>query len=510
MGFGTIDGFIVAGYLAAVTLLGLLTGGTQKGPSEYFLGGRDIPWWAACFAIVATETSTLTFISIPGLAYLTNLNFLQVTLGYLAGRIAVSFLFLPSYFRGELVTAYQFLGERFGQRARRTASVTFMFTRVLADGVRLFATAIPLAILLRGSEAWSSWSQEEIYVVSIVVMAGLTFAYTTIGGIRAVIWTDVVQMVIYLGAAIAAGVLLAGMIPGGWEGAARLAAPLGKLEIFRAGAQGGGGFFSDPYTLAAGLAGGMTLSMASHGTDHLIVQRLLTVRTLAGAQRALVWSGVIVIAQFVVFLAVGILLFAYYAGAPLADLGVIKADEIFPKFIIERMPSGLSGLIIAGLLAAAMSTLSGSVNSLASATYADIYLARARHPVPPGRQLTLSRRFSVLWSAVLVAVAIFFIYAGSKVLVEIALGVASFTYGGLLGLFLLGRFSTRVREREAIIAFFAGIAVMAVIVNSGAVGWTWFTLAGGSVTILTGLALGRMGGNPAGSRPATEEPDAAR
>jgi SSS family solute:Na+ symporter len=511
MGFGTVDYFIVAGYLAAITLLGFLTGGRQKSSSDYFLGGKDIPWWAACFAIVATETSTLTFISIPGLAYLTNLNFLQVTLGYLLGRIIVSFLFLPSYFRGELSTAYQYLGERFGQRARRTASVTFLFTRVLADGVRLFATAIPLAVLLRGSPGWSSWSPGEIYILSIVIMASLTFAYTAVGGIRAVIWTDVVQMVLYLGAAVAAGFVLNGMIPGGWEAAARSVAPLGKMELFRTGASGAAaGFFSDPYTLAAGLVGGMTLSMASHGTDQLIVQRLMTVKKLPGAQRALIWSGVIVIVQFTIFLGVGLLLYAYYGGASLSDLGVLKADEIFPKFIIERMPSGLSGLIIAGLLAAAMSTLSGSVNSLASVTYADLYAPRAGAGVPVDRQVSLSRRFTLLWSVVLVGVAIFFIYAGSKVLVEIALGVASFTYGGLLGLFLLGRLSRSVGEREAIMAFFAGIAVMAVVVETGAVGWTWYTLIGATVTIATGLLMGSLSGKRPGNEHQREGPDAHR
>lgn len=507
MGFGTLDYLIVAVYLGAITLLGLLAGGKQRDSSDYFLGGRNIPWWAACFAIVATETSTLTFISIPGLAYLTNLNFLQVTLGYLAGRIVVSFLFLPAYFRGELSTAYQFLGERFGPRVRRTASVTFMLTRVLADGVRLFATAIPLALLLRASPAWASWSPEAIYIASIVVMALLTFAYTTVGGMRAVIWTDVVQMLIYLGAAVAAGLLLIDMIPGGLGAALASAAPGGKLEVFRIGA-GTAGFFSDPYTLAAGLAGGMTLSMASHGTDQLIVQRLLTVKTLPGAQRALIWSGVIVMFQFAIFLFVGLLLYAYYGGAPLADLGVLKADEIFPKFIIERMPTGLSGLIIAGLLAAAMSTLSGSVNSLALVTMADIYLPRARAPVTGERQLALSRRFTLLWSTVLVGVAIFFIYAGSKVLVEIALGVASFTYGGLLGLFLLGRLSRRVHGDEAVIAFFTGIGAMILVVQSGAVGWTWFTLIGGGVTIATGLLLGLRSRGPAGHDRLPEDPHA--
>jgi SSS family solute:Na+ symporter len=326
--------------------------------------------------------------------------------------------------------------------------------------------------------------------VSIVMMACLTFAYTTIGGIRAVIWTDVVQMALYLGAAVAAGVVLDGMIPGGWETAARFTASTGKMELFRTHASAAaGGFFADPYTLAAGLAGGMTLSMASHGTDQLIVQRLLTVKNLAGAQRALIWSGVIVIVQFTIFLSVGLLLFAYYGGASLADLGVLKADEIFPKFIIERMPSGLSGLIIAGLLAAAMSTLSGSVNSLASVTYSDLYASRAGAVLNAGRQLAISRRFTLLWSVILVGVAIFFIYAGSKVLVEIALGVASFTYGGLLGLFLLGRLSRRVGETEAIAAFFTGIAAMVAVVASGAVGWTWYTLIGGGVTITGGMII---------------------
>ena len=495
MGFGTIDVFIVVGYLAAVTLVGVFTGGKQTGASDYFLGERNIPWWAACFAIVATETSTLTFISIPGLAYRGNFNFLQVALGYVVGRIIVSFLFLPSYFRGELSTAYQFLGERFGARARRTASVTFMFTRVLGDGVRLFATAIPLAILLRGSAMGAAWSQEGIYIVSIIVMAGLTFAYTTIGGIRAVIWTDVVQMVIYLGAAVAAAVILAGSVPGGWEGAMGLAASENKLELFRTGAVGA--FFADPYTLAGGLLGGMTLSMASHGTDHLIVQRLLTVKSLPGAQRALIWSGVIVFAQFALFLLIGILLYAHYGRLSIADLGLVKADEIFPKFIIEEMPTGLSGLIIAGLLAAAMSTLSGSVNSLASATFSDLYQPRAGGVISPERQLSLSRRFSVAWSVVLTVVAVFFIYAGSNVLVEIALGVASFTYGGLLGLFLLGRLNVgrlRVREGLAIAAFFVGIGVMVIVVSSGAFGWTWFTIIGASTTVLCGVVLGAVTG----------------
>ncbi len=494
MGFGTVDWIIVVAYLAIVTLVGILTRGGQHTSSDYFLGGKNIPWWAACFAIVATETSTLTFISIPGLAYLTNLNFLQVTLGYLLGRIIVSFLFLPAYFRGELSTAYQYLGERFGDRARRTASLTFVFTRVAADGVRLFATAIPLAILLKGARITAGWGQEPVYIVSIVLMAALTLLYTYVGGIRAVIWTDVIQMFVYLIAAVAAGIILAGRIPGGFDGILAAAAPAGKLELFRTSLPPGG-FFSDPYTLAAGLVGGMTLSMASHGTDQLIVQRLLTVRSVTGAQRALIWSGVIVIAQFAVFLFIGLGLYAFYGGVSLSGLAVLKADEIFPKFIIEEMPSGLSGLIIAGLLAAAMSTLSGSVNSLASVTLGDFTLPRFGGEMPPERQLSRSRMFTMMWTAVLVGMAVFFIYSGSKVLVEIALGVASFTYGGLLGLFLLGRLVRHVDERRAIIAFFAGIGTMIVVVTWSGIGWTWFTIIGALVTVSTGWVLSRFGGS---------------
>lgn len=496
MGFGTLDYFVVSAYLVSITLFGVLVGGRQNSTTDYFLGGKSIPWWAACFAIVATETSTLTFVSIPGLAYLTNLNFLQVTLGYIVGRIAVSFLFLPAYFRGEMSTAYQYLDTRFGPGARRTASVTFIFTRVVADGVRLFATAIPLALLLKGPLSAYGWPQEEVYVVAIVAMAGLTLVYTYIGGMRAVIWTDVVQMVVYLGAAIAAAIILAGRIPGGWEEALRAAAPEGKLEIFSTAAAGSvGEFFSRPYTLLASLIGGMTLSMASHGTDQLIVQRLLTVRSLPGAQRALIWSGVVVMIQFTVFLLIGILLYAFYGGLSLDGLGLLKADEIFPMFIIENMPSGLSGLIIAGLLAAAMSTLSGSVNSLAAVTLIDIYTPFFGAKRSARDQLSLSRRFTLFWTVILVLVAVFFIFSGSRVLVEVALGVASFTYGGLLGLFLLGRINRRVRQREAIVAFSAGILVMIFVVSFTSVGWTWYTVTGGLITIATGTLLTLAGGN---------------
>ena len=490
MGFTSLDYLIVVLYLLGIAIFGVLTGGKRRTTHDYFLGSKEIPWWAVCFAIVATETSTLTFISIPGLAYLTNLNFLQVTFGYLLGRIVASFVFLPAYTRGELQTAYGFLSQRFGPKTRNVASITFMFTRLVADGVRLFATAIPLAILLRGWQSLTVFSNEQIYIFSIVIMALMTLVYTYIGGVRAVIWTDVVQMFIYLAGAIIAAVVILQDLPTGLSSMLTAAKPAGKLAVIYLGLDKSlSEFFASPYTLIAGIVGGAFLSMASHGTDQLIVQRLLTVKSLRDSQRALIGSGIIVIIQFGIFLLIGILLYAYYRGMSLADLGVSKADEIFPKFIIERIPTGLSGLIIAGLLAAAMSTLSGSVNSLASATMLDIYKPYFGKNNSEAKDFLLSRIITLLWAGLLVGMAIFFIYSGSKVLVEIALSVASFTYGGLLGMFLLGVLVKKAKQGDAIIGFVIGILTMIYVVASGKIGWTWFTLIGSGVTILVGTLV---------------------
>jgi SSS family solute:Na+ symporter len=494
MGFGTLDFFIVGFYLLAITAIGLLTGGKQSSANEYFLGGKNIPWWAVSFAVVATETSTLTFISIPGLAYLTNLNFLQVTFGYVIGRSIVSAIFLPRYIQGELQTAYAFLANRFGPKARNVASVTFMLTRVVADGVRLFATAIPLAIILRSWEAMSSVTNEQIYVVSIVVMAVLTLVYTAIGGVRAVIWTDVVQMFIYLVGAVAAVGVILGELQTQGRAFSLSVVPEGKFSIFNFAWSSVADFFRSPYTFVASVLGGTFLSMASHGTDHLIVQRLLTTKTLRDSQKALVTSGFVVVLQFAIFLFIGLLLFVFYNGSTLTDLGLLKADELFPKFIIEHMPTGLSGFIIAALLAAAMSTLSGSVNSLASATMNDIYKPYFGRTMSSGREVSLSRLFTMLWAVLLIGTAIFFIYNGSKVLVEIALGVASFTYGGLLGMFLLGVLTKKTEELDSIIGFIAGIVVMIFVVSSGWFGWTWYILIGSGVTIGVGSVVSFLKG----------------
>lgn len=471
----TFDYLIILSYLIGVALIGIFSGGKQKSIKDYFQGSKSVPWWAVCFSIVAAETSTLTFISIPGLAYVANLNFLQVTFGYLLGRIIIAFVFLPAYEKGELKTAYTFLENRFGGKTRSFASIVFLFTRIAADGVRLFATAIPLKLMLDIS-----------YPTAIAIIAFIALVYTYTGGVKGIIWVDVLQMFIYIIGAIISGIYLLNLIPGGWETVVATAAKSNKFSIFNLGFDKGfSGFFSQPYTLIGGLIGGAFLSMASHGTDQLIVQRLLSTKSLKDSKKAIITSGIIVIMQFAIFLVVGVLLYVYYGQLD------IKSDAVFPKFIIEVLPSGLFGFIIAGLLAAALSTLAGSISSLSSSSMMDLFLPFFGKNINENKQLTISRYFSIFWAFVLVGVAIFFMNT-SQAVVELALSIASFTYGGLLGTFLLGILVKNAKQEDALAGFVAGIFVMISIISLKLVAWTWFTFIGVSATLFIGGLLSKL------------------
>ena len=471
----TLDYIIIIVYLIGVAAFGIISGGKQKTVKDYFAGSRSVPWWAVCFSIVAAETSTLTFISIPGLAYIANLNFLQVAVGYLFGRIAVAYLFLPAYDKGELKTAYTFLEKRFGGKTRSYASIVFLFTRTAADGVRLFATAIPLKLML-----------DINYPVAIIIIAMVSFIYTYTGGMKGIIWVDVVQMFIYLGGAILAGIFILHLLPDGWKTVVNAASTGNKFNIINLGFNKGiAGFFSQPYTLIGGLVGGAFLSMASHGTDQLIVQRLLSTRNMKDSQKAVIGSGVIVIIQFAVFLVLGVMLYTYY--------GTInaKSDEIFPMFIINVLPAGVTGIIIAGLFAAAMSTLAGSMSSLASSTVHDLYIPFLGKDIDEAKKLKVSRVFTVLWAVMLIFAALFFMNT-SRAVVELALSIASFTYGGLLGTFLLGVLNKKAKEKEALSGFTVGILTMIVVISLKIVAWTWFTLIGVIATLFVGTLLSRF------------------
>jgi len=465
----SIDYIIIIVYLIAIAAFGIISGGKQKTTIDYFSGSKTIPWWAVCFSIVAAETSTLTFISIPGLAYLTNLNFLQVTFGFLLGRIVVAYVFLPAYDKGGLKTAYTYLEDRFGKKTRSFASIVFLFTRTAADGVRLFATAIPLKLMLDIS-----------YPTAIIIIAIFSLIYTYTGGLKGIIWVDVIQMFIYIGGAIIAGIFIINLLPNGMKSVFDAADSANKFSVLNLGFSAGlKNFFSNPYTLFGGIFGGMFLSMASHGTDQLIVQRLFATKNLRDGQKAVIGSGIIIVIQFTIFLILGVMLYAYYGSIN------VKSDEIFPMFIIKVLPAGVTGIIIAGLFAAAMSTLAASMSSLSSSTILDLYLPFTKKKLDENKKLKYSRLVTVFWAILLIFSAIFFMET-SKAVVEIALSIASFTYGGLLGTFLLGIFVKNAKQNTALFGFSMGIITMTIIISFHLVSWTWFTLIGVFATIIFG------------------------
>lgn len=487
MGFSTIDILIVVVYMAASAAVGAWIGRKQKNTTDYFLGGRQIPWFAVTFSIVATETSVLTFISIPAVSYQGNMTFIQIALGYIVGRALVALIMVPAYYRGEINTAYHFLGERFGQKMRNTASITFMITRILADGVRLFATAIPLALIIKGSGAFSGLSDSQFYALSILLIGLMTIIYTYVGGIRSVIWMDVAQMAIYLCGAILAGIIILGKLPHGFQTVIQWATADDKLKWFYPGSDlSFSEYIKQPYTFFTALVAGAIFSLASHGTDQLIVQRILTCKNKAAGQKAVFWSGIAVFIQFSIFLLLGVMLFAYYGGQSVQELGLTRADGIFPKFIVEEMPVGISGLIVAALFAAAMSTLSSSLSSLSSAAVLDIYVPLAGKGKSEAQLLKTSRLVTLVWGIVLVGAAIAFIGLKGTV-VEIALGIASYTYGGLLGAFLLGLIYKPAQQRDSIIGFIAALVVMTFVIQVVQIAWPLYTVVGSFTTIIVGI-----------------------
>ena len=486
--FTALDFFVLILYLGGTTALGLYIGRRQRSANDYFIAERSIPWWAVMFSVVASETSALTFISIPGLAYIGNLGFLQVVAGYILGRIVVANVLLPRYYQGELVTAYALLEKRFGLATRRFTSIVFMVTRGMADSVRVFATAIPIALILG-----SSVPQRYAMPGAILLLGILTIVYTYKGGMKAVVWTELLQASVYLLGGLSAIVLLGKSVPGGWGSIIDTASATNKLRVIDTYMG-----FDRPQTLFAGLLGGAFLSMASHGADQLIVQRLLASRSLKDAQRALIGSGLVVFVQFTLFLMVGIGLFGFYQGRTFAT-----SDAIFPTFILEQMPPGLVGLIIAAILAATMSTHSGAINSLAAATTHDIYLPLSKHKADDAATLRFGKLSALAWGVVLTAGALLYKQQGTPVVV-IALAIASFTYGALLGGFFLGWLWRRAIQRDAIIGMSIGLIVMSIVVFAkqlipvfpaftgsltmlSKIAWPWYVLIGTTVTVGTGI-----------------------
>jgi SSS family solute:Na+ symporter len=478
MGFALLDYLIVGSYLLGVVYFGIRSRKNQSSVSSYFLGGKEMSWWSVGFSIVASETSTLTFISIPGLAYKTDMHFLQVAIGYFIGRLLVSVVFIPAYYKGNLETAYDFLGKRFGQSLRKFTSSVFIVTRVLASGVRLFATAIPVHIIT-GLD----------YPVSIAIIGLFTMIYTYIGGLKAVVAMDVVQLFIYLSGAAASMFIILHGLPNGWGDVVQYATINGtnKFEVFNPSwGHSVYEFFSSPYTLVGGLLGGTFLTMASHGTDQLLVQRLLGCKSKWDSQRALMLDAAFIVVQFAFFLVLGLCLFAFYKGVSLTELGLKSSDEIFPKFIIEQLPTGIAGLVIASVLASAMGTLSSSISSLASSSFLDLFkLTTKGKSIDARQEIQWSKIFTLFWGIMLIGGAMLF-RDNTNPVVEIGLKIASVTYGGLLGTFFLGLLFPRTTQRDAFFGFVAGLLTMVAIVFFTDIGFTWHTMIGCMSTLIVG------------------------
>ncbi len=478
MGLDKLDLAIIALYLVGITLFGLRFRKQQRSLRDYFLAGREIPWWAIALSIVAAETSTLTIISIPGLAYDTNFTFLQVVMGYVVGRIIISFVLLPHYFHGNLYTAYELIERRFGRGLRSLTAGLFLLTRGAAEGVRVYAVSIVVSIALGTGE-----------VASIAIITVLTLIYTFEGGLAAVIWTDVVQTAIYVGGTIVGLWTILGFVPGGWSAIHAAAAGAGKLQVFN---------FSPslwiPYTFWSGVIGGTFFTVASHGTDQLIVQRLLAARSQKQSVTALLTSGIAVLFQFALFLLVGVMLWAYYR-VPSASFS--RPDRIYPTFIVSRMPHGISGLLIAAILAAAMSNLSAALNALSSSSIMDFYL-RLRPETSEAERMRWARISTILWALVLFALAVLSLHKAGRV-VEVGLQIASVAYGALLGVFLLGVLTRKATQRGAAVGMIAGFAVELYLWRWTNVPWTWWVLIGTTVTFVLGYVMSLLWSESAAS-----------
>jgi solute:Na+ symporter, SSS family len=484
MGFSAIDYGVLALYLVGITIFGSRFRSGHRSVADYFIGQRTTSWWIISLSIVATETSTLTLIGVPAIAFATyprpeqggNLTYLQVVFGYNVARVLIAWLFIPAYFQGEMLTAYELLNRRFGARAKHYVASLFLIMRPLAEGVRVFAASLVLSAVISATLP----AIPHLWVWSVIVVGLLTLIYTFEGGIAAVIWTDLIQLVIYIGGSLLAAWQLVQLVPGHWPAIAREAAAAGKFQVFSFSLDP-----SVPFTFWAGFAGGTFLTMASHGTDQLLVQRLLACRNTRDAQKAIVLSGLVVLAQFALFLTIGIMLYAYYQFNPVPPIA--SNDEIFPAFIVRSLPHGVSGLVIAAIFAAAMSNLSGSLNSLASTSVIDFYAPLRGGRVEEARLLRLSRWLTAVWGIVLIGIAL--LARGWGSVFTAGLTIASLVYGPMLGTFLLALLTRRANETGALAGITCSLAFMLFVRLRLPLAWTWYVLVGTAVAFGVGYVV---------------------
>jgi SSS family solute:Na+ symporter len=489
-----IDVVILFAYLIGTVLFGSWFSRRQsKGVKDYFVSSKRIPWWAIMASVVSTETSSLTFVSVPGVAFAGNFTFLQLIIGYLFGRLAVSLLFVPLYFRGELMTVYQLLGQRFGPSVRRLASTLFLITRSVADGFRLYLTGLVLAAVILAVPGTEDVARQwfpslsptlSIIILSVLIMGLATIVFSYLGGIDAVIWTDVTQLGIYLIGAFVAAYILLDKIPGGWSEVVSVGSAAGKFKIFDFTLE-----ITKSNTFWSGLIGGAFLTTATHGTDQLMVQRYLSSDSPNATRKALLVSGVVVLAQFALFLLIGVMLYVFYTHHAAAEMtaflvdGQPRADRVFPHFIVSHLPTGVVGLVIAAIAAAAFTS---SLNAQASTTMADFYMPMTRGEKSEGHYLKVSKLLTAFWGLIQISTGMLAALYLSRSMVDQVLDIQSFTNGVILGIFFLGTLTTRVRSAPAIVGIMVGAAVMLFVKFRTPISWQWYVLIGSLTTFAVG------------------------
>ncbi|KPL19347.1 MAG: hypothetical protein AMJ92_03410 [candidate division Zixibacteria bacterium SM23_81] len=472
-----IDFTILILYFCSLGTVGYIFGRRERDTEDFFLGGRKIPWLAVCFSILATELSALTFIGVPADSFRADHAYIQFAFGSMLGRLGIALLFMPAFYRGRVTTVYEYLVQRFGTGTRNTATLFFFVTRLLASGVRLFGASIAVSVV-------TGWP----IIPCIGIMALVAMAYTGLGGIKAVVWTDVLQITVFLGGALLAAIYLLTKIPGGWEGVTSVAGPLGKLRAFDLGIS-----LNNPRILLVGLVNGCIQTFAALGTDQDLAQRMLTTKRTREAQKSIVLTGIIDFPLVMLFLSIGTLLFVFYHFYPDPNLPA-QTDRVFPFFIMTQLPVGLRGLLIAGVLAAAMSSTDSALGALSSSAVVDIYKPYIRKKATEKHYLRASRWFVVLFCAILVAIAI--ACRNVEGVLWLGLRIVGFTYGGMLGVFLLGVLVKRGSNLGNIMAMFSSVVVTLIIFKLEPVlhiSWPWIVVIGMLWTFVLGYALDGLG-----------------
>jgi Na+/proline symporter len=433
MNFGQTDILVIFIYLFFVTIIGVYFSKT-KNTKDFFLASNKLPWVFIMFSIIATETSSLTFLNVPGISFKTDFSFLQIALGFIIGRIIVSYFILPFYYQNSYVSVYQWIGDKLGKDTQKYTSSVFLITRVLADGVRLYATSIPITFILKGYLG-ENLTDHQISIITLFIITFTTIIYTVYGGFKSVVITDTIQFVVYIGGGVFAlsfllmnidTLSLTEIIAKGFDS---------KKFIIYHGFEGD--FFTSPYFFVNGIFGGVLISIGSHGVDQMFAQRLLACGSLTDSRKALIGSGILVFFQFLLFLSIGFLLFVFYNGEN------IPQDKVFSKYIIENIPSPITGLLIAAVLASAMSTLSSSINSMSLSFLIDFLKGSTENS-----SLRDSRIASISWGIVLFFSSLLPYFLSESItggLVDLGLKITSFTFGPLIGLFILAKSKTKIQ-----------------------------------------------------------------